>query len=253
MVTMQEDKRETVNRLKQSLLQWQGIDPRDYQVDRIGLGLLEEVFPGGMFPTFGIHEFISKAWEETAAACGFIGVLLGRLMAREGVCLWVSTSKLVFPPALQAFGVATERILFVEVDREQDVLWVAEEALSYNGLVAVVAELQEMDFSQSRRLQLAVEKSRATGLIVRCHPRVVGASACVARWRIRSLPSLPIDGLPGIGFPRWRVELLKVRNGSTGCWHLEWLDGQLTSIPAALEETDKVNRVIQSGSLKKIS
>jgi protein ImuA len=31
------------------------------------------------------------------------------------------------------------------------------------------------------------------------------------------------DGLPGIGFPRWQVELLKVRNGKPGSWQLEWV------------------------------
>jgi len=28
--------------------------------------------------------------------------------------------------------------------------------------------------------------------------------------------------LPGIGFPRWNVELLKVRNGKPGSWQMEW-------------------------------
>ena len=30
------------------------------------------------------------------------------------------------------------------------------------------------------------------------------------------------DNMPGISFPRWQVELLKIRNGKPGRWQLEW-------------------------------
>ena len=218
-----ENTREIVNRLKQDILQLQGSTPPDSNgAKRIGLGLVEEAFPYATFPPFGVHEFICSGREESAATSGFMGGLLAKLMGSGGVCFWISTSKMLFPPALAAFGVEPSRIVFVEVARERDVLWAAEEALKCGGLSVVVAELQELDFKQSRRLQLAVEKSRATGLMLRHTPRTIGATACVARWRIVPLPSLPEEGLPGVGCPRWEVELLKVRNGNPGCWQLAW-------------------------------
>jgi hypothetical protein len=39
-----------------------------------------------------------------------------------------------------------------------------------------------------------------------------------------------IDGLPGIGFPRWNIELLKIRNGKPGTWQAEWSHGKLQII-----------------------
>ena len=36
--------------------------------------------------------------------------------------------------------------------------------------------------------------------------------------------------MPGVGFPRWNVELLKVRNGKPGSWQLEWSYNQLHEI-----------------------
>jgi protein ImuA len=36
--------------------------------------------------------------------------------------------------------------------------------------------------------------------------------------------------LPGIGFPRWQVELLKVRSGKPGSWQLEWVNGKFQPI-----------------------
>jgi protein ImuA len=38
-------------------------------------------------------------------------------------------------------------------------------------------------------------------------------------------------GMPGVGFPRWTVELVKVRNGRPGVWQLEWKEGAFRHIP----------------------
>ncbi|WP_148233512.1 ImuA family protein [Pseudopedobacter saltans] len=98
-----------------------------------------------------------------------------------------------------------------------------EEALKCKGLAAVVAELQELSFSQSRRLQLAVESSRVSGFVLRRDTRKINTTACVARWRISPQPSLLLEkGLPGVGFPQWQVELLKVKNGQPGSWNIAW-------------------------------
>lgn len=230
-----ENKHDTINRLRQDLLRWQGVTSLVSQAERIGLGAIENAFPGGVFPSFGVYEFISMSREDSAATSGFIGGLLSRLTQDGGVCLWISTSRLLFPPSVHAFGVLPDRVVFVDISRERDVLWATEEALKCSGLAAVVAELQEMDFVQSRRLQLAVEKSRMTGLIMRCNPRLVGSTACAARWRIRSLPSALTGGLPGVGFPRWEVELLKVRNGNPGKWQMEWSEGRFVSIQSGVQ------------------
>ena len=225
MAAASENTREIIDRLKQDILRLQGFILPDSTATRIGLGPVEDAFPNGAFPPFGVHEFICRCREESAATSGFMSGLLAELMGDGGVCLWISTSGMLFPPALATFGVQPDRVVFVEVTRERDVLWAAEEALKCSGLTAVVAELRDMDFTQSRRLQLAVEKSRVTGLMVRNCPRIIGATACAARWRIAPLPGIPEGGLPGIGAPRWEVELLKGRNGNPGRWQLEWAEG----------------------------
>ena len=100
-----------------------------------------------------------------------------------------------------------------------------EEALKCDGLSAVIGEMQELSFTASRRLQLAVEQSRVTGFILRHNPRNLNTTACVTRWKITSLPSELADDMPGVGFPRWNVELLKIRNGKPGAWQIEWTAG----------------------------
>ncbi|MCT1526065.1 ImuA family protein [Sphingobacterium lactis] len=214
---------ELVNRLKQDILRMQGFAPvKCREEDKIGLGPLEMAFPNGVFPKSVVHEFISENREQLAATCGFVGGILSHLMGKKEVCIWISTTRRFFPSAAKAFGVEPDRIIFICMPRERDVLWAVEEALKCKGVTIVVAELQEMDFVQSRRLQLIVEKSRATGLILKNSPRKMGATACAARWHITSLPSIMDDGMPGVGSPRWKVTLLKVRSGHTGTWHLGW-------------------------------
>jgi protein ImuA len=75
---------------------------------------------------------------------------------------------------------------------------------------------------ESRRLQLAVEESGVTGFILRKDASKAASTVATARWRVSPLPSGNEDGMPGLGFPRWQVDLLKVRNGNPGSWVMEW-------------------------------
>lgn len=217
------EKNEIILQLQKEILSMQGGRLRPEKEDfSTGLGLIEKSFADGKFPTGVIHEFISHAKEDATATNGFVAGLLGRLMQDGGSCLWVSSNRTLFPPTLKLFGVEPERVIFIDVTQEREALWVIEEALKCEALATVVGEIRELDFTQSRRLQLAVEESRCTGLIHRYYPKSENTVACVTRWNIRPLPSIAEDGMPGIGLPRWQVDLLKVRSGTPGSWQVEW-------------------------------
>lgn len=216
-------KMDIINRLRKDILQMEGYKvPVAGKSVGLGLGRLESSFPNEVFPTGAIHEFLCTEPEHGAASGGFICGLLNTLMQNGGVCLWISTSRTIFPPALYGFGVEPHRIIFIDLYREKEVLWVMEEALKCHGLSAVVAELKTISFSESRRLQLAVESSKVTGFILRSDQQKLSSTACAARWKVTSLPSSLEDGMPGLGFPRWSVELLRVKNGNPGRWEIEW-------------------------------
>ena len=93
-----------------------------------------------------------------------------------------------FPPALKLFGVEPHHVIFVDLQKERDILWAMEESLKCNGLGAVVGELKDLSFTASRRLQLAVEQSCVTGFVLRNQPRNLNTNACVTRWKISSMP-----------------------------------------------------------------
>jgi protein ImuA len=222
---MPESKKDIIARLQKDILQWQGFTPPATGRDKgIGLGPLEMAFPNDIFPIGNIHEMMCPTPEQAAATGGMLAGLMAILMKYGGACIWISTSRKLFPASLKSFNVEPEKIVFIDVAREKDALWVMEEALKCEGLAAVVAEIREISFPQSRRLQLAVESSKVTGFILRNHLCKPGTNTCVARWQISPLPSTVEDELPGIGFPCWQVELLRVRNGNPGSWKLAWID-----------------------------
>ncbi len=227
---MKADKQEIIAQLKAQILSAQGFKPASLAyAEHFDLGPIQACFPNAIFPTGTIHEFLAHQSEDAASSEGFISGLLATLMQNGNTCLWISRNRKLFPPAMQSFGVLPDQIIFIDLYREKEILWVMEEALKCEGLAAVIAELPDIDFAQSRRLQLAVEKSRVTGIIIRKEPKRLSATACTVRWQVKPQPSQLQEGLPGVGHPRWEIELLKVRNGHTGIFYMEWNEDHFAS------------------------
>lgn len=224
-------KKDVLAQLQKEILPLQGCKPIVYgNALENGLGIINHAFPNATFPLGAVHEFISEGAEDNAATGGFIGGILGPLMLNGGAAIWISGSKTIFPPALQSFGIAPDRIIFIVLHKEKEMLWAMQEALKCEGLAAVIGEIPDISFTASRRLQLAVEQSQVTGFVLRCNPRNLNNTACVTRWKITHLPTDLPAGMPGVGFPRWNVELLKVRNGKPGSWQLEFVAGRFRQV-----------------------
>jgi protein ImuA len=247
-------KKDIIAQLQKEILPLQGFrPPAPGMALDAGLGPVAAAFTNASFPTGAVHEFLSAGKEQSAATGGFITGILHALMGNSRACIWISSARTLFPPALKTFGVDPSRIIFIDLQKERDALWAMEEALKCEGLAAVVGEIQEISFTASRRLQLAVEQSRVTGFILRHHPRTLNTVACVSRWKITSLPSHLEDNLPGIGYPRWQVELVKIRNGKPGSWHLEWsanrfhLVGQPIILSRTATRLPDADRQLQTG------
>jgi len=226
-------KADIIAQLRRDLLALQGFKPVSDNNENVGLGEINHSFPNASFPIGAMHEFISAGKEDSTATGGFIAAVLSKLMKNGGASLWIGSSRTLFPPALKFFDIDPEKIIFIDLPRERDVMWAMEEAFKCDGIVAVVGEIQELNFTTSRRFQLAVEQSRVTGFILRNNPRNLNITACVTRWKITHLPTILADEMPGIGFYRWNVELLKIRNGKPGSWQIEWINNRFHHLPSA--------------------
>lgn len=228
---MPASKADIIAQLQRDILPLQGFKaiPGNMGV-QVSLGQIKKAFPNHEFPLGAVHEFVSTNTENLAAGKSFICSIIAALMKEGSAAVWIGNTKNIFPPALASFGIAPEKIIFITLKKEKEILWTMEEALKCEGLAAVVAEIKELSFTASRRLQLAVEQSRVTGFLLRHNPVSFSTTACVTRWMINPIPSLLRDGMPGVGFPRWKVALLKVRNGKPGSWEVECVAGKLKVI-----------------------
>jgi protein ImuA len=133
---------------------------------------------------------------------------------------------------LAACGLKPERLILARVPGEQALLWAMEEGLRSAVLAAVVGEVETLPLPASRRLQLAAEASGTTAFALRrwrngdrAARQRAAPNAAVTRWRVAALPAgADADDAPGIGRPRWRLELWRSRGGVPASWMVEGCD-----------------------------
>ncbi len=234
---------------------------RRHGVLPFGVDAMDNALPGGGLALGGLHEILGAGADEEdcAAAAGFAAGIAARLPAdslqkqgdQAGVVLWVLKRGDLYGPGLAEHGLDPARIVLARARRDDDILWALEEGLrtphSPGGIAAVIGEVGRVPMVAGRRLQLAAERSGITAFLLRRWQSGGEAaaererpSAAVTRWRIAALPSLPpsvADYEPGIGTPRWRVELLRCRGGEAAAWDLEVADATgALSLSAALAD-----------------
>ncbi|MBV8976606.1 MAG: DNA repair protein [Alphaproteobacteria bacterium] len=182
---------------------------------------------GGGLKRAALHEVFAPAGHESAAT-GFAACLAARLAANRSM-LWIRQDYCALEfgelaaTGLLELGLAPARVLVMRAAQAEDGLRAALEALRCRALGAVVIELcgnpKDLDLTASRRLTLAAEENGVAALMLRFTARIEPGSA-QTRWRVRAAPSP--DEEENWGQPRIEAELLRNRQGGTGCWVMEW-------------------------------
>lgn len=194
----------------------------------IDVSAVDQHLPEGGLARGALHEVVGGGPDlrHGAAAALFAAFILGR---RKGPVLWVLRRRDLFAPGLAAAGLHPDRLIFAETGDDAHVLPVAEEGLRHKGLAGVVAEAARLTLTASRRLQLASETSGVTAIVIRRWKGAgdldLGGTAAATRWRLTALASTPLEGgVPGVGDPRWRLELLRCRGAEPATWIVEACD-----------------------------
>lgn len=189
---------------------------------------IDDCLPGGGLPLGRWHELVADGMEvETGAVAAGFGALLARPLAETGAVVWILRRDDLYAPGLATLGFPARRLIQVKVRDELQALMALEDALGSTGVAAVVGEVEDVDLTAGRRLQLACERHGATGLIVRRRPygggsrKAATGSAASTRWRVAPAVSDPPGDEPGLGAPRWHVALERCRGGRPGQWTLE--------------------------------
>jgi protein ImuA len=219
-----------------------------------GLAAMDSRLPGGGLARGALHEVAGggNGAIDGAAAALFTAGIAARI---TGKVLWCVTRPDLFAPALSQAGLKSDRVIYLEGGDEKTVLACFEEGIRHGGLGAVVAEVTRLPMTASRRLQLAAEGSGTIGIALRRWRRQTEAAnfgqptAAATRWRVSALPSTPLP-VPGVGRPRWRVELVRCRAGESTEFKLEACDdkGHLHLLADLLHGSDQADGGRRSAS-----
>lgn len=148
------------------------------------------------------------------AAFGFAAVACAQA---RGDLLWITEgwrAERINPLGLAAFF-DPARLLLAHTKDQTEVLAVAEEALRDGCIGFVVLSLtRALDLREGRRLQLAAEKGRATGLCL--IPEGMGSNATQSRWQAVPLLGANADST----LMQWQI--IKNKEGTIGAWNVRW-------------------------------
>ncbi|MDX2484542.1 MAG: hypothetical protein QNK42_12870 [Pseudodonghicola sp.] len=163
----------------------------------------------------------------SASAFAFaLGARLG------GTVLWVREAWL--GDQINPMGFASymdpQNVLVALAPGHIDVLAAAEEALRSGSVTLVVLDLtQPIGLTEGRRLQLAAQQGKSTGLCL--IPEGMGSNAAQTRWRCT--PVFDADPhAPDSTLQRW--EIIKNKSGTLKAWTVKW-DAQTRRINVVSE------------------
>lgn len=153
---------------------------------------------GGKLADRAVHELLFDAAAGEYAP-GFLA-MLATAEVQRGEIIWVDPFRLVYPPALESLGL--QRVTIVRPPAK-DAVWTVAECLGCSAVGTVIGNVPaKMSRVETRRLQLAAERSGAMGLMLRPWGKGAEVYAAATRWRVSPAP--PAQG----GTQAWKVELI---------------------------------------------
>ncbi|MEP4380505.1 MAG: hypothetical protein ABJ363_16060 [Alphaproteobacteria bacterium] len=210
----------------------------------LGVSEIDDHLPWGGLAAGAVHELLDGDPPTSNSTTKIGGALNGAVTAfaaalagkaqhtRARPIVWIAPRtgprESLYAPGLAGFGLDPSDLIAVRVppggDFAATALWAMEEALRAPTVGLVCAEIEAMDLTASRRLQLAAETGGGMGLLLRRDLAALPPTASVSRWRIAALPGGPPEysNLPGA--VRWQADLLRARGGRPRSWQLEWRD-----------------------------
>lgn len=193
-----------------------------------GIAALDSLWPEGGLPRGALHEIAGadSSPGSLAAATAFAAALAGRIKAPV---LWCARGRELYGPGLAGVGLSAQRLIVAEARNDKDLLAAMEEGLRSAVLGAVVGEVERIDLTASRRLQLAAEKTGCTALVLRRPGKRAGAAppiTAASRWRVGPAASAGQDFHQIPAARPWRLDLIRARCGAHGTWIVEAPDAQ---------------------------
>jgi protein ImuA len=159
---------------------------------------------------------LMKARVHEAEGLGRYGFAVFQAARSVGAVIWVIPNHAPHLPMLRGLPVKlAERLYILRPKSEQDLLWSVEEALRTKGLGLVIAEPEKpLSLLAGRRLQLAAETGRTTGLMLIRQDQ--GSNAAQTRWYCMPVAAQQRD----LTLHQWILK--KNKKGTFGNWTVDW-------------------------------
>lgn len=185
-----------------------------------GCAALDRLLPEGGFRRGSLVEWIES---RPGGGAGSLALMIARQACQQqGVLVVMDRGAQFYPPALAAWGIDLDRVIWVQPRDLQEELWCWDQALRCPAVAAVWGELRQLDSRAFRRLQLAVEGQDGLGLLLR--PAAARTDPSWADLR------LGVEPCAAVRNRRIRVQVLSCRGSAArGQVDLEWEEwsGQL--------------------------
>lgn len=174
---------ETIRALRRQMVANHDAQSRQYTV-RTGLSTLDAILPGGGIPTGSVIEFISSRSGQYTTSMALRSIR--PLLDRPGCLVIIDERSEFYSIAAMAQGIPLSRLLLIRPPQKSEprrpgsrissasdalqskaALWALEQTVRCPGVCAVLCWMDRSNAAVMRRLQLAVEQSGVTLVLVR--------------------------------------------------------------------------------------
>ena len=196
-----------------------------------GDSALDAEFGAGL-PVAALHEIHAAKSRDYGTAAAFALLAAERARTASKPILWISERRSsyrlgrLYPPAIMELGIDPDEIIHAAAPDPVTALRVAADAGRSGAMGAVILSLsgknpRGLNMIATRRLALFARESKVALFLLREGASAM-PSAAYSRWKIASLPSLPLEA-NAPGQPVFDVTLLRHRRGIDGLSaRLEW-------------------------------
>jgi protein ImuA len=194
------------------------------QVFSSGCSAMDACLPHGGYLPGSLIEYL-----RTTSGCGTTYLALTAAAAalqatEEKYLVIVDTHQQMYPPCLLSHHIPLSQVIWVHPQSQADAVWATDQALRTPAVAAVIADLENLDERDARRLQLAAERGGGLGILLRTLAARRMPSWSDVQWVVRSLvPTLPqsiaakpMDISAKLPLRRLEVQLARVRGGKAG-------------------------------------
>ena len=176
-----------------------------------GFVALDQVAPNGAFARGAVHELLAIPSHPSPF---FVALFLAKASmiqpnSLRGAIVWCDPQGKLYPPAVAAMGVPLDRLFLLRPKTIADENWAIAECLRCRGVSATIASPRKLSRIEARRFQLAAERGKGVGILLRPYDRTAHIYAATTRWLVA-----PQRGLRTV--QRWRIELIHGHGGQVG-------------------------------------